>query len=86
MLNVVQLQKCSIGPAQRCHCKDIACLQYQRLCILCGVFCVKRDGQCYYSNRLDSFAVEAIERLHRFLELLLVITHFLKVHRKSISA
>jgi hypothetical protein len=37
-------------------------------------------------DRLDSFAVEAIEGLHRFLELLLIIAHFSKVDRKSISA
>jgi hypothetical protein len=42
--------------------------------------------QCYYSDELDSLVVEAVEGLCQLLELLLVITHFLKVHRKSISA
>jgi hypothetical protein len=46
----------------------------------------KENGQCYYSDGLDSLATEAIEGLHRLLQLLLVITHFLKVDRKSISA
>jgi hypothetical protein len=46
------------------------------------VFCVmvfwgaKGNRQCYHSSGLGSFAAEAIERLRRFLELLLVITHF----------
>jgi hypothetical protein len=44
------------------------------------------DGQCYYSNGLDSFAAEAIEGLRQFLEPLLVIPHFSKVDKKSISA
>jgi hypothetical protein len=77
MLNAGQLRKCSIGHAQRLHCKDIACLRHRRLCILCGGFWgAKGNGQCYYSDGLDSLAVEAIEGLHRLLELLLVITHF----------
>jgi hypothetical protein len=38
----------------------------------------KGDRQCYYSNMLDSFATEAIEGLRRFLEMLLIITHFLE--------
>jgi hypothetical protein len=46
----------------------------------------KGNGQCYYSDGLDSLATEAIEGLHRLFQLLLVITHFLKVDRKSISA
>jgi hypothetical protein len=41
-----------------------------------GVFCAKGNRQCYYSDGLDSLAAEAIEGLRRFLELLLVITHF----------
>jgi hypothetical protein len=77
MLNAVHLQKCSIGPTQRWHCKDITCLQYRMLCILCGFFFgAEGDGQCYYSDRLDSFTIEAIEGLCWFLELLLVVTHF----------
>jgi hypothetical protein len=51
-----------------------------------GFLGAERDGQCYYSDRLDSFAAKAIEGLRRFLELLLVITHFLNVDRKSIFA
>jgi hypothetical protein len=64
-------------PAQKWHCKDIACVQHQRLCILCVDFwgCQTRR-QCYYSDRLNSFAAEAIEGLHRFFELLLVVAHF----------
>jgi hypothetical protein len=56
--------------------------------VLCaGVFWgAKGDGKCYYSDRLDCFVAEAIEGLRRFLELLLVITQFLEVDRKSISA
>jgi hypothetical protein len=47
------------------------------LCILCGFFFgAEGDGQCYYSDRLDSFTIEAIEGLCWFLELLLVVTHF----------
>jgi hypothetical protein len=45
----------------------------------------KGNGQCYYSDGLDSLAVKAVEGLRRLLELLLIITHFLKVDRKSIS-
>jgi hypothetical protein len=51
-----------------------------------GFFCAKRDGQCYYSDGLDSFAAKAIEGFCWILELLLVITHFFKADRKSISA
>jgi hypothetical protein len=77
MLNAIQLRNCSIGPVQRWHCKDITCLQHRRFCILCGVFwAVRGNGQCYYSNGLDSLAAEAVEGLRRLLELLLVITHF----------
>jgi hypothetical protein len=47
---------------------------------------VKGNEQCYYSDELNSLAVEAIEGLRRLLKLLLVITHFFKVNRKSISA
>jgi hypothetical protein len=47
---------------------------------------VKRDGQCYCSDGLDSFAAEAKKGLRRFFELVLVIAHFLKIDRKSISA
>jgi hypothetical protein len=36
----------------------------------------ERDRQCYDSHGLDSFAAEAVEGLHRFFELLLVIIHF----------
>jgi hypothetical protein len=36
------------------------------------------NGQCYYSNGLDSLAAEVIEGLHRLLELLFLRTHFLK--------
>jgi hypothetical protein len=39
---------------------------------------VKGNEQCYYSDELNSLAVEAIEGLHRLLKLLLVITHFFK--------
>jgi hypothetical protein len=46
----------------------------------------KGNEQCYYFDGLDSLATEAIEGLCRLLELLLIITHFLKVDRKSISA
>jgi hypothetical protein len=55
---------------------------------MCGFFFwgSKGDGERYYSDRLDSFAAKAIEGLCWFLELLLVITHFSKVDRKSISA
>jgi hypothetical protein len=45
----------------------------------------KGNGQCYYSDRLDSLATEATEGLCWLLELLLVTTHFSKVDRKSIS-
>jgi hypothetical protein len=44
---------------------------------------VERDGQCYYSDRLDSFAAEAIEVLHLFLELLFVIAYFFKGRQKK---
>jgi hypothetical protein len=37
---------------------------------------VKGNEQCYYSDELNSLAVEAIEGLRRLLKLLLVITHF----------
>jgi hypothetical protein len=46
----------------------------------------KGDEKCYYSDGLDSLAAKAIEGLRWLLELLLVITHFSKVDRKSISA
>jgi hypothetical protein len=46
----------------------------------------KGNGQHYYFDGLDSPAAEAIEGLRRLLELFLVITHFLKVDKKSISA
>jgi hypothetical protein len=49
-------------------------------------FGVKGNGHCYYFDGLDSLTTEDIEGLCRLLELLLVITHFLKVDRKSISA
>jgi hypothetical protein len=44
---------------------------------------VKGNGQCYYSDRLDSLATKAIEGLRQFLELLLVITHFFKGRLKE---
>jgi hypothetical protein len=40
-----------------------------------GFLGTERDGQCYYSDMLYSFAAEAIEGLCWFLELFLVITH-----------
>jgi hypothetical protein len=38
----------------------------------------KGNRQCYYSDGLDSLVAEAIEGLRWLLEVLLVITHFLR--------
>jgi hypothetical protein len=43
----------------------------------------ERDGQCYYPDRLDSFATEAIEGFHQFFKLLLVMAHFLEGCQKE---
>jgi hypothetical protein len=43
-----------------------------------GGWGAKRDRQCYYSYRLDSFAAKAIEGFHWFPELFLIITHRFK--------
>jgi hypothetical protein len=36
----------------------------------------EQDGQCYDSDRLDSFASEAVEGLHRLFEMFLIIAHY----------
>jgi hypothetical protein len=49
-----------------------------------GVFLgAERDGQCYYLDRLDSFATEVVEGLRRFFKLLLIVAHFLKGQQKE---
>jgi hypothetical protein len=49
-----------------------------------GVFWgADRDGQCYYLDMLDSFAAKAVQGLHRFFKLLLVVAHFLDGRQKE---
>jgi hypothetical protein len=48
-----------------------------------GFLGAEQDGQCYYSDRLNSFAAKVIEGLRWLLELLLIVAHFFKVQQKE---
>jgi hypothetical protein len=46
-----------------------------------GFWGAKQDGQCYYSDKIDSCDAEAIKGLHRLFELLLA--HFFEGRQKE---
>jgi hypothetical protein len=62
MLNARSPRRCLVGLARIWHCRGIVYLQCRRFCILCvGFGGDKGNMQCYYTDELDSFAVEAVE-------------------------